>query len=79
MFATVFTGTGYTAYPSSTASGFKSSIPSTAIGTTYNANFSSTIVVTTTGRTVSPVILTGVVMTLGTASSLLIMGFTKIA
>ena len=79
MFATVFTGTGYTAYPSSTAAGFKSPIPSTAIGTTYNANFSSTIVVSTAGRTVSPVINTGVVMTLGTATSLLLMGFTKIA
>lgn len=74
------TGTGYTGYPSSAVAGDLIPISSTFTGIVYRANCSRTIVVSTVGRTVSPIIYTQMVMaTYGNSNGTLLCGFTKIA
>jgi hypothetical protein len=72
-------GTGYNFVPNQSNASFRFPIASTAIASTINANFTSTIVVTGTAGNVNPVINTAVSMTIGTATSTLYVGYTKVA
>ena len=53
--------------------------PASYVPATMDAHFSATIVVTGTAGNVNPVINTAVSMTIGTATSTLYIGYTKIA
>ena len=77
--SSLISGTGYSFFPNFSNAGFRYPIASTATLSTINANFSSTMVVTGTGANVNPVINTQVSMTIGTATSTLYIGYTKVA
>ncbi len=77
--SSMVSGTGYNFVPNQSNASFRFPIASTATASTINANFSTTIVVTGTGGNVNPVINTAVSMSIGTATSKLYVGYTKVA
>lgn len=77
--SSMVSGTGYNFVPNQNNASFRFPIPPTTVASTMNANFTSTIVVTGTAGNVNPVINTAVSMTIGTATSTLYIGYTKIA